>query len=402
MAKKNTEFTGGSVFDIVKTLNDSAEIIDKSVYANIPDWISTGSYILNAGISGSLFGGVPAGRVITFAGQPGSGKSFLAVSICREAQKKGYTPIYLDSEGSIDKAFVERLGIDTSNFIIVQVNTISEVSTFISNLLLKLSDDKKIIIVIDSLGNLTSDKERDDILNATGKRDMSKQQEIKALFRTNMVNLAKRHVPLIVNSHVYQTMDLFAKNVVSGGSGIAFNSSITMMLSAAKMDDKQSEDKMKKSGADGTKVGVIITAKPEKSRFCKPIKTKFYIPFYAKPNPYIGLENYITWENSGIVRGKLYNEKEYNKLKDYEKEQCKEFEFNGEKLFAFPKDTARGIVVKHLGAEIPLTELFTSKVFTNDLLCKLDEDIIKPLFQLPNINESAQIESELLDEMIDN
>lgn len=146
-----------------------------------------------------------------------SGKTFLALSICREAQKKGYTPIYMDSEGSIDKAFVERLGIDTKNFIIMQVNTISEVSTFISNLLLKINKDQKIILVLDSLGNLTSDKEKDDIINATGKRDMSKQQEIKALFRTNMVGLAKAHIPFIVNSHVYQTMDLFAKNIVSGG-----------------------------------------------------------------------------------------------------------------------------------------------------------------------------------------
>lgn len=327
-----------------------------------------------------------------------SGKTFLALSICREAQKKGYTPIYMDSEGSIDKAFVERLGIDTKNFIIMQVNTISEVSTFISNLLLKINKDQKIILVLDSLGNLTSDKEKDDIINATGKRDMSKQQEIKALFRTNMVGLAKAHIPFIVNSHVYQTMDLFAKNIVSGGSGIAFNSSITMMLSASKMDDKVSEDAMKKTGAEGTKVGVIVTAKPEKSRFCKPIKTKFYIPFYKSPNPYIGLEPYLTWENSGIVRGKLYNEKEYNKLKDSEKEQCKEFEFNGEKMYALPKDTARGIVVKHLGSEISLVELFTPKVFTDELLHKLDDEVIKPIFQLPNVNEIddlKEMESEI-------
>lgn len=217
MAKKNVVDSNASLFDIVSSLNSTAEIIDQSLYANIPDWISTGSYILNAGLSGSLFGGCPAGRVLTFAGSPGSGKTFLALSICREAQKKGYTPIYMDSEGSIDKAFVERLGIDTKNFIIMQVNTISEVSTFISNLLLKINKDQKIILVLDSLGNLTSDKEKDDIINATGKRDMSKQQEIKALFRTNMVGLAKAHIPFIVNSHVYQTMDLFAKNIVSGG-----------------------------------------------------------------------------------------------------------------------------------------------------------------------------------------
>lgn len=71
MAKKNVIDSNASLFDIVSSLNSTAEIIDQSLYANIPDWISTGSYILNAGLSGSLFGGCPAGRVLTFAGNPG-------------------------------------------------------------------------------------------------------------------------------------------------------------------------------------------------------------------------------------------------------------------------------------------------------------------------------------------
>lgn len=151
-----------------------------------------------------------------------SGKSYLALSICRNAQKKGYIPVYMDSESAIDKDFVERLGCDSKNFIIKQVTTISEVSTFVANFCQRLlampeKDRYKVIFVLDSLGNLTSTKEFTDTIEGNSKRDMTKQQEIKALFRTNTTALGKLNIPFIVNSHIYQTTDLFSKQVVSGG-----------------------------------------------------------------------------------------------------------------------------------------------------------------------------------------
>lgn len=395
MAKKTniSEPTGDSIFALVSSIDKSAEILSESKTAVIKDYINTGSYILNACMTGSLFKGIPTGRVITFAGSPGAGKSFLAVSACREAQKKGYTPVYMDSEGAIDRDFVERLGCDASKFIIKQVTTISEVSTFMANLLQKVNsypEDKrpKLIFVLDSLGNLTSTKELTDTLEANAKRDMTKQQEIKALFRTNAIALAKAQAPMIVCSHIYQTQELFAKNIVSGGSGIQYNSSITLMLSTAKLDDKESEKIAEEKIGDFTKTGVIVTAKPEKSRFTIPQKVKFQIPFFKAPNPYVGLEPYITWENSGILEGVLLDKKEYDKLGDKEKETVRIFDYNGEVKYAFPKVAGiqrnRKIVVAHLGEELPISELFTSKVFTPELLHNLDEKIIKPSFELPS------------------
>jgi len=132
MAKKSsiTVSEPESILDLISSVDKSAEILAESKTAVIKDYIHTGSYILNACMTGSLFRGVPTGRVLTLAGEPGTGKSFLAISVCREAQKKGYTPVYMDSEGAIDREFVERLGCDSSKFIIKQVTTISEVSTF--------------------------------------------------------------------------------------------------------------------------------------------------------------------------------------------------------------------------------------------------------------------------------
>ena len=399
MAKKTTNKSyGGSIFDIVKSFDDSAEILGKSKTAVINDYIDTGSYILNACISGSLLKGVPAGRCTVLAGEPGTGKTFLAISVCRNAQKKGYTPIYLDSESAIDLDQVSKLGADPNNFIIKLVTTVSEVSTFIARtcksiLDLPEEDRPKVMFVLDSLGNLTSEKELNDTIDGNDKKDMTRAQAVKALFRTNATALGKIHAPFIVNAHIYKTQDLFAKTVVSGGSGINFNSSVTLLLSTAKLDDKQSEKIAENKVGEFVKTGVVVTAKPEKSRFTIPQKVRFQIPFFKAPNPYVGLESYINWENSGIMRGKIMTEKEYGKLSELEKNLCCERkDTDGNTCYAYPKETSKSIVVKHLGCELPAVELFTSKVLTDDVLKHLDETIIKPNFELPSNTGNDDIE----------
>jgi len=181
-------------------------------------------------MSGDIYKAIPTGRVISLVGPSGCGKSYLACSCCREAQKMGYTPIYMDSEGAIDDAFVSRLGVitDPNNpvaLIIKQVTTIAEVSQFMANTLEALRQQEeeygthsKILFVLDSLGNLTSDKERADTMDGNNKRDMTKAQEIKALFRVNATALAKMQVPMIVLNHVYAQVGTYVPtNVQSGG-----------------------------------------------------------------------------------------------------------------------------------------------------------------------------------------
>ena len=401
MAKKAT-IKAGSIFDIVRNIDNTAEVLSESATAVIDDYISTGNFILNACMTGSLFKGAPTGRVLCLAGDPGTGKSYLALSICREGQKKGYTPIYMDSEASIDIKTVEKIGCDPSNMIIKQVSTISEVSTFMVNILNDVNEKPKeerpkIIFVLDSLGNLSSTKEMNDVAEGNGKTDMTKQREAKALFRTTAIALAKAQALFIVNTHIYDTQEFISRKVVTGGKGLGFNASITLMLSTAKLDDKQSDKIAEKKIGEFTKTGVLVTATPYKSRFTIPQKVKFQIPFFKAPNPYVGLEQYITWENSGILRGKMITEKEYSKLSDNDKANCHEMtDKDGKTCYAFPKETSKNIVVKHLCSEVPAVEMFTSKVLTHDVLVNLDEKIIKPSFELPENTGNDDIE-ELLE-----
>lgn len=412
--KKNLEETGslGSVFDLVKTFDDNAEIIADSAYSNIKEWIPSGNYMLNACMSGDLFKAVPAGRTVMLAGESGVGKTYLHCSICREAQKMGYTPIILDSEGAIDAEFVARLGVNPANCIIRQVNTISECSQFIANLCKRLEEQEekfgthnKVILVLDSIGNLTSDKEKEDILNGNQKRDMTKQQELKALFRTNQTPMARLGIPFIVTSHVYASTSMFSPgNVVSGGSGPQYNASITLELFASKLDDKENDAASEKNLAKSqVKNGVNVTAKPKKSRFCIPNKVRFQIPFFKMPNPYVGLDEYINWENGGICRGNVLDEKAWSKLSPADQQKCYPFEYQGTTLYCQPKETARGFVVKHLGRQVNVIELFSDVVFTPEYLKYVNENIIHPIFQLPDnssfedikeIEESLGIETE--------
>lgn len=399
MAKKkqsSEDFEGGigSLMSMVSSIDDQAEIIADSAYSNIKEWISTGNYILNACMSGDIYKAIPTGRVVTFSGTSGAGKSFLACSCCREAQKLGYIPIYLDSEGAIDSDFVKRLGVDPTKMIIKKVNTIMETSQFIANLCDKLQEQQdkfgqhdKVIIVLDSLGNLTSEKEREDTLSGSQKADFTKAKDTKAMFRVCATPIAKLQIPWIVVNHVYQSMSFIPQNIQAMGSGIVYNASITIELSAAKLEDKENDTAAKsRQGSDaGTKNGVLVTAKPVKSRFCRPIKIKFQIPYFKKPNPFVGLEQFMTWENSGVCRGNLLTQKEYDKLSDGDKKKVYTWTTDaGETCYCLPKDTARYIVVKHLNEQVPFTDFWSDRVFTPEYLDYINENVIHPMFQLPD------------------
>jgi intein/homing endonuclease len=148
-----------------------------------------------------------------------SGKTFLALSACRLAQELGYYIIYFDSEGSIDKDFVTRLGVDTSKIRLQPVNTIEQFNYIAANLTKSLEEMKargeetpKVMVVLDSLGNLSSEKEVADSDEGKDKRDMTKQQQIRKLFRVNGLQFAKLGIPFILCNHVYAC--IFGENKV--------------------------------------------------------------------------------------------------------------------------------------------------------------------------------------------
>ena len=100
------------VFDVLDDYSPYSSFLDQSTLSNVDEWIDTGSKMLNAVISGSLYGGIPKGRVTLLAGESASGKSFIAQKIVGNAQKMGMYTVVFDTENAIDARMVESLGAD--------------------------------------------------------------------------------------------------------------------------------------------------------------------------------------------------------------------------------------------------------------------------------------------------
>jgi hypothetical protein len=262
------------------------------------------------------------------------------------------------------------------------------------------------MVVLDSLGSLSSSKEKADAISGSDKRDMTKQQAIRKTFRVLGNDFAKYGIPFVINNHVYAAIGSFVGgDVISGGGGGKYSPSIIFTLTKSNYGDttdKVSENQVKKLGLEKAKVGITITLWPNKQRFARPIPVKVYIPFYKKPNPFVGLERFVSWENCGIVRGNVLSEKDYSKIAAADQKRCYKFtNSEGVEVYAQPRDTARTLVCKHLGGTVPLAELYTEKVFTEEVLRQLDDNVIKKTFMLPSIESLEDLAevSDLIDEV---
>jgi len=401
MATKAKEFTFDDLNKALGKHSLYGDTIDKSTFSKIDEFIGTGNYLLNACLSGSLFGGIPNNRSVCFAGPSGTGKTFLMLNVIKQAQQMGYQIIFYDSETAVDIDVINKFGIDPTKFRYEPCNTIQEFRTSITNLVNIINEQKrkgletpKVMVCLDSLGNLASQKEIDDAMSGSDKADMTRAKTIKSLFRILGTQLAESKIPFLFTNHTYSGQSFIPIVTAGGGTGPEYFASIILFLSKAQL----------KEGSE--KAGIVVTAKPNKNRFAKPMPIKFIIHFDKGMNPYIGLENYISWENCGIQKGNIVQAKDLEKQKLSEKdlEAAKETIWtskkNGLELAFIPRDTARKFVARHHDDSIDIQELFSNVGFPEDVLRDLDEKIIKPSFSY-GVNENLVDELESIMESND-
>jgi len=257
-----------SIFDTLakEAKNDYAKLVSDGITTGDEQkFIGTGSYILNALLSGSIYGGIPDNRVTAIAGEQATGKTFYAIGIANhflDANPEGAV-FYFDSEAAATGDLFKNRGLDTDRVWHFPVDTIEEFRTqiirILDNLLKTPQEDRKpLLIVLDSLGMLASSKELEDALADKQVRDMTKTQSIKSVFRIITSKLGKLKVPMIVTNHTYKTMNMYGdQSEMGGGSGLKYAASTIMYLSKSK----------EKDGTDV--VGNIIKVKANKSRFTK-------------------------------------------------------------------------------------------------------------------------------------
>ena len=228
-------------------------------------YVDTGSYIFNALVSGSIFGGVSGNKITAIAGESSTGKTFFSLAVVKNFLNNnpdGYC-LYFDTEAAVSKSLLQSRGLDINRIVVVNVVTIEEfrskalkaVDLYLKK---KEGDRKPCMFVLDSLGMLSTEKEIEDALNDKQVRDMTKSQLVKGAFRMLTLKLGQAKIPMIVTNHTYDVVGSYVPTKeMSGGSGLKYAASSIIFLS-------------KKKEKDGTEVvGNIIKCKTQKSRLSK-------------------------------------------------------------------------------------------------------------------------------------
>jgi len=370
MAKKKS-FSFDDINKELADINPLGSVMEHSSFSEVTEWIDTGNYHLNACVSGSLFGGWPNNRSCSIAGPSGTGKTYLILNSIARAIDMGYSVIFYDSEAAVDRELMKKFGIDTNKVNYQPCNTVQDFRQSVTTITSKMQEVKraggetpKVMIILDSAGNLATAKEIDDAKTGSEKSDMTRSKILKSIFRIIMTPLADLKIPFIFTNHTYQTQSFISQTVAGGGTGPEYAASIVLFLGKAQLKE------------GGEKTGIIVTAKPNKNRFAKPHPIKFHLHFTEGMNRYVGLEQYIDWEEIGIAKGSI------------------------EKGVKTPKATARGWICKHLDEAVPNAEFFTSKVFTEEILQKIEKRI-QPIFNYStehrelNVDELLEAENEV-------
>jgi RecA/RadA recombinase len=298
--------------DIVKEIGDEYTQIAADI-DETERYIDTGSYIFNAVVSGSVFGGVSSNKITAIAGESSTGKTYFSLAVVKnflDNNPDGYC-LYFDTEAAVNKGLLESRGVDLTRTVVVNVVTIEEFRTKALKAVAKylempIEERKPCMFVLDSLGMLSTEKEIRDALDDKQVRDMTKSQLVKGAFRMLTLKLGQADIPLIVTNHTYDVIGSYVPTKeMGGGSGLKYAASTIIYLSKKKEKDKTEV------------VGNIIKAKTVKSRL-------------SRENKDVNIRLYF--DERGLDR--YYGLLELGELGGLWKNVAGRYEMNGKKIYA--------------------------------------------------------------------
>ena len=297
-------------FDVTKFRKSITKSIDGlGIGFNDPtDWISTGNHALNYLISGDFYKGIPLGKVTVFAGESGSGKSYICSgNIIREAQKQNIFVILVDSENALDEAWLRAVGVDTSEDKLLRLgmSMIDDVAKTISNFVKEYKTDygdkepaerPKVLFVLDSLGMMMTPTDVDQFNKGDMKGDLGRKPKALTALVRNCVNMfGSLNVGMVATNHTYASQDMFdPDDKISGGQGFVYASSIVVAMKKLKLKEDEAGNKI-------TDVrGIRAACKVMKTRFAKPFEgVQIKIPYETGMDPYSGLLD--LFEKKGLI-----------------------------------------------------------------------------------------------------
>jgi len=286
-----------SIMDKLKKnskVKDTSILKDSVLFAE-KDIITTSVPMVNVALSGDIDGGLTSGLTVLAGPSKHFKTSFALLMGSAYMEKyKDAVMLFYDSEFGSPQNYFESFGIDTSRVLHTPITDVEQLKFDLVGQLENLERGDKVIIVIDSIGNLASKKELEDALNEKSVADMSRAKALKGLFRMVTPYLTMKNIPLLAVNHTYQEMGLFPKAIVSGGTGIYYSADNIWIIG------RQQE----KKGTQVTGYNFVINV--EKSRFVKEkSKVPIGVSWEGGIEPYSGLlevalaGGYVTKPNVG-------------------------------------------------------------------------------------------------------
>tara|TARA_B100002019_G_C21213972_1_gene570939 strand:- start:16 stop:1008 length:993 start_codon:yes stop_codon:yes gene_type:complete len=239
-------------------------ILADSKFFTEKDMVATDVPMMNVALSGDTQGGLAPGLTV-LAGPSKHFKTSFGL-IMASAYLKKYPEavlLFYDSEFGSPQSYFENFDIDTTRVLHTPITNVEELKFDLVGQLEELDRNDKVVVMIDSVGNLASKKELEDAINEKSVADMSRAKALKGLFRMTTPYLNMKDIPLIAVNHTYKEIGLFPRDVVSGGTGIYYSADNIWIL--GRQQDKQ-----------GTEIkGYHFVINVEKSRY---VKEKSKIP----------------------------------------------------------------------------------------------------------------------------
>lgn len=249
------------------TVKESA-ILANSKFFQKKDMVPTAIPAINIALSGRLDGGLTPGLTM-WAGPSKHFKTAFSLLMAKSYMDKypDSALLFYDSEFGTPQSYFDSFGIDTQRVVHTPITDIEQLKFDIMRQMDGIDRSDRIIILIDSIGNLASKKEVDDAMDGKSVADMSRAKQIKSLFRMVTPHLTMKDIPMVVVNHTYKTMELYSKDVVGGGTGSYYSADNIFILG------RQQE----KEGTDVVGYNFIINV--EKSRY---VREKSKIPVSVK------------------------------------------------------------------------------------------------------------------------
>jgi hypothetical protein len=269
------------------------------------------------------------------------------------------------------------MGIDNSpeKFRLIRSNKVEDINITLTQLLDELKNQKmagyeipKILIVLDSIGMMSSNKEKADLLKGDMKQDMTRAKQLNALFRSISSDLGYLDIPMVCCNHTYLSQDLFPKEISKGGMGLVYSASVLGFLSKSKLKTGEEDD------MDLGQSGISVLFKTQKNRLAKPKKIRFDISFLNGLNPYTGLDAFCRpeyFEKIGIACGKMDVDKKTGEMT---------FLPGGNRWY-----------VNHLNKSVTTKQLFNSDIFTPEVLERM-APIVNDYFRFKSLDEIEEVE----------